>query len=166
MSPVAAPARAPRRAPARPASPREAPRRPDLYVVKPPATTKPAPSRTTRSAPSRSLIGIIAVGLLFLVLFAIAVLQTVLVQGQMHLDDLQQQISDQQAEAQRLRLEAATLSSPDQVVAAAQAMGMTVPMNSLSILKGSSFWWRQLALAAALLRESRCCMPARALSGP
>ena len=125
MSPVAtatAPTRAARPAPSRPRTEpsrtRRAPARPDLYVVEPIPTRSPA---------SKGRLGMIAIGLLFVVAFAIAVLQTVLVQGQMHLDGLQQQISDQQAEAQRLRLEAASLASPANIVAEAEAMGMVAP---------------------------------------
>ena len=122
MSPVAAPAR-PTRAPGRKQQPR--PARPALYVVEPAGAPAAIPS--TRRAPSRGTITIMAVAGLFVVLFAVAVLQTVLVQGQMQLDDLEQQISDQQAEAQRLRLEAASLTSPAHVVGAAQQMGMVAP---------------------------------------
>ena len=128
MSTATAPARAPRPAPSRPRtapSVRRAPaRRPDLYVV-PTTTRKPA---------SRGRLGIIAVGLVFVVLFAIAVLQTVLVQGQMHLDGLQQQISDQQAEAQRLQLEAADLASPSHIVEAAEQMGMVSAPNGVTFV--------------------------------
>jgi cell division protein FtsL len=74
------------------------------------------------------------VGLVFVVAFAIAVLQTVLVQGQMHLDELQQQISDTQAEAQRLRMEAAALDSPTNIVQQAEAMGMVAAPEGVTVI--------------------------------
>jgi hypothetical protein len=74
------------------------------------------------------------VGLVFVVAFGIAVLQTVLVQGQMHLDDLRQQISDTQAEAQQLRLDAAELESPTNVVQQAEAMGMVAAPEGVTVI--------------------------------
>ena len=128
-APLSKPSRPPGSSPARPRTApahRPAPARPDLYVVKPTAPPK-------RSA-NKGRLGIISVGLLFVVAFAIAILQTVIVQGQMQLDDLQQQISDTQAESQRLQLEAADLSSPTHIVEQAQSMGMVAAPSGLSFV--------------------------------
>lgn len=65
-----------------------------------------------------------AVGVLFSVLFAVAVLQTVLVQGQIHLDGLQAELAEAEVQVQVLRAEVGQLESPGRVTAAAEAAGM------------------------------------------
>jgi cell division protein FtsL len=64
---------------------------------------------------------------LFAILLAVAVAHTVLVQGQVRLDELDAQLSTEQARYQELRREVAELESPDHVVAAAREQGMVTP---------------------------------------
>jgi cell division protein FtsL len=112
---VAVAAPAPR--PARPAAPPAARPR-HLRVV--------APSERLRHrlTPATAVLATLAV---FGVLLAVAVAQTVLVQGQGRLDQLDAQLTVEQARYQELRLEVAQLESPERVVAAAQAQGMVTP---------------------------------------
>lgn len=98
-----------------------------------------APRRHLRSVPSRpvrtrgrrrvrpQVALTTAIGAFFLVLFGVALLQTVLVQGQIHLDGLRADLASRQAEAQELRAEVARLSSPEAIVAWAEAHGLVDP---------------------------------------
>ncbi len=56
-----------------------------------------------------------ALGMFFLILFGVALLQTVLVQGQIHLDGLRANLAERQTEAQLLHQEVAVLESPEHV---------------------------------------------------
>lgn len=120
MSPVSAPAHALSHAPERAPSPRLKPTpRPDhLRVV------RPAERRRARLSP---VTGVVLTALLFLLLFAVAVAQTLLVQGQVRLDELDSELAGQQARYQELRIDVATLESPERIVSAAQAQGMVAP---------------------------------------
>ena len=80
-----------------------------------------------RDRVSRRVALLIGGAVLFAVLFAVAVLQTQNVAGQMHLDRVQQDISDRQAQAQALRLEAAELAAPARIVGEAQRLGLSTP---------------------------------------
>lgn len=94
-------------------------RRPDLRVV---------PDGATRRQPAR--VGLFAgVGLagLFALLFAVAVLQTVLVQGQLRLDDLQSDVAEGQVRLQDLRSDVAELDSPARIVEWAEGQGLVEP---------------------------------------
>lgn len=71
--------------------------------------------------------GVLLTALLFAVLFAIAIAHTVLVQGQIRLDELDAQLTVEQARYQELRKEVAEMESPARVVEAAQALGMVAP---------------------------------------
>ncbi len=117
---VRAPARAAQRAPQhqpRPAT--TAPRRDHLHVVRPERARRP------RFSPK---VGVLITGLLFAGLFALAVVNTLLVQGQIRLDQLDGQVAEEQARYQELRLEVAGLESPERVVAVAQTrLGMVSP---------------------------------------
>jgi cell division protein FtsL len=64
---------------------------------------------------------------LFATLLAVAVSHTVLVQGQVRLDDLDAQLVAEQARYQVLRTKVASLESPDRIVEAAEAQGMVIP---------------------------------------
>ena len=64
---------------------------------------------------------------LFATLLAVAVAHTVLVEGQVHLDDLDAQLVAEQARYQELRTEVAQLESPARIVQAASEMGMVTP---------------------------------------
>lgn len=71
--------------------------------------------------------GVVLTGLLFLMLFAIAIAHTLLVQGQIRLDDLDARLTTEQARYQVLRKDVAEAESPARVVAAAEALGMVTP---------------------------------------
>lgn len=109
-----APAPQPRRSPA-PAAPRD-PRH--LRVV--------APSERVRRRLTPAA-GVVLTALVFVTLFAVAISQTVLVQGQIRLDALDGQLATEQARYQVLRKEVAEAESPARVVAAAEALGMVTP---------------------------------------
>jgi cell division protein FtsL len=66
----------------------------------------------------------IALAAFFLILFGVALLQTVLVQGQVRLDGLRADVTERQIEAQLLRDEVSRLESPENIVGQAEAMGM------------------------------------------
>ncbi|MEX2294242.1 MAG: hypothetical protein WD691_10690 [Acidimicrobiales bacterium] len=69
-------------------------------------------------------------------LFAIAIAQTVLVQGQIRLDALDKQLAVEQARYRVLRNEVAGMESPARVVAAAQALGMVAPDDLVYLQPG------------------------------
>lgn len=71
--------------------------------------------------------GVLLTALLFATLFAIAIAHTLLVQGQIRLDDLDAKLTVEQARYQRLRTEVAEMESPTRVVAAAEELGMVAP---------------------------------------
>ena len=127
MSPALAPVTAPRRHPRHAPAPAATPRRSHLRLVEPPARAPRRAVTAARPRVSRRVALLIASAVLFTVLFAVAVLQTQNVAGQMHLDSVQQDISDRQAQAQALRLEAAQLSAPERIVAEAERLGLTTP---------------------------------------
>jgi len=124
MAPAPAPAPA-RRATPRPAPPRD-PRH--LRVVAP---REQARRRLTPAA------GVMLTGLLFVMLFAIAIAQTVLVQGQIHLDALDKQLAVEQARYRVLRNQVAEMESPARVVAAAQELGMVAPHDLVYLQPGA-----------------------------
>ena len=125
MSPAVAPVTAPRRHQRHAPAPAPASRPSHLRLVETPARTRPVVVSTTRVNRRAALL--IGAGVLFSVLFAVAVLQTQNVAGQMHLDRVQQDISDRQAQAQALRLQAAELAAPERIVAEAERLGMLAP---------------------------------------
>ncbi len=126
MSPALAPVTAPRRHPRHAPTTAPVPRRDHLRLVEPPARA-PRAVPTARPQVSRRVALLIGGAVLFAVLFAVAVLQTQNVAGQMHLDRVQQDISDRQAQAQALRLEAAELAAPARIVSEAQRLGLATP---------------------------------------
>jgi hypothetical protein len=65
--------------------------------------------------------------MLFALLFAVAIAQTILVQGQVRLDALDAELTTEQARYQELRKDVAELESPERVVAEAKAHGMVAP---------------------------------------
>lgn len=71
--------------------------------------------------------GVLLTAVLFVTLFAIAIAHTLLVQGQIRLDGLDEQLTVEQARYQRLRTQAAEMEAPVRVVAAAHALGMVAP---------------------------------------
>lgn len=116
--PVAAPA--PARAPQRRPEPRIRPEaRPGhLRVVRPGERSR------RRLTPAT---GVALTALLFVTLFALAIAHTMLVQGQMRLDQLDGELATEQARYQELRTEVAAVESPARVVAAAERLGMVSP---------------------------------------
>jgi cell division protein FtsL len=85
-----------------------------------------APSERVRRRLTPAM-GVLLTGLLFATLFAIATAHTLLVQGQIRLDDLDSQLTVEQARYQELRKEVAEMESPTRVVTAAQGLGMVAP---------------------------------------
>lgn len=122
MSMMTSPAPAPALAPSRPVrAPLARPtrRRSDhLRVV--------APSERTRRRLRPSTAVAISV-LLFAIFSAVAVSQTLIVQAQVRLDDLDAQLSSEQARYQELRSEVARFESPERIVEAAHQQGMVTP---------------------------------------
>jgi hypothetical protein len=108
---VRAPQRiAPRRAPAR---------RPELRVVGPEA----APQRLRVAT-----VGALATVTVFGLLFALAMFQIALVQGQQHLDELDTKVQASQQRYEALRLQVAQLESPEHIVdEAINRLGMVPP---------------------------------------
>lgn len=126
MSPTLAPApaRTPTRHRPQPSAPDRTPgRRRHLRAVEsaPPAT---------RGRPKVHIILGLGVGVLFAVLFAVAVLQTVLVQGQVHLDGLQADVAEAEVRVQDLRAQVGRLESPARILDEAGARGM-VPSDGV-----------------------------------
>jgi cell division protein FtsL len=60
-------------------------------------------------------------------LFGVAVSHALLIEGQLRLDRLDQQVAEEQARYERLRLDVAGLESPERILADAQEMGMVPP---------------------------------------
>jgi cell division protein FtsL len=85
-----------------------------------------APSERVRRRLTPAM-GVVMTGLLFAMLFAIAIAHTLLVQGQIRLDGIDEKLTVEQARYQQLRNEVAGMESPARVVAAAQALGMVAP---------------------------------------
>jgi cell division protein FtsL len=67
--------------------------------------------------------------LLFGGLFGVAVSHALLIEGQLRLDRLDQQVSQEQARYERLRLDVAELESPERILTDAQEMGMVPPQD-------------------------------------
>jgi cell division protein FtsL len=71
---------------------------------------------------------------IFVTLLAVAMAQTVLVQGQVRLDGLDAQLTEEQARYQELRRDVAELESPERIVGAAHQQGMVTPDNLIYLL--------------------------------
>ena len=110
-----APARSPRPAAPRPTA---LPRGRHLRVV--------GPSDRVRRRLTAATGALLTAGL-FALLLLVAISHTVLVQGQVKLDAIDQQLVTEQARYQRLRNEVAAMESPARVVDAAQQLGMVTP---------------------------------------
>ncbi len=138
MSTLLAPGPASARGPARSASPSLPGRpagRPGVGPAVAPAEAPGQPARHLRVVEARRRrwrpsprAGLVATAAVFVALVAVAVCQTLLVQGQVRLDGLDAQLASEQQAYQRLRLEVARLEAPDRVVAAARdQLGMLPP---------------------------------------
>ncbi|HEY5888310.1 MAG TPA: hypothetical protein VIT24_11315 [Acidimicrobiales bacterium] len=119
-----------RRGATAPAQPRHrpapAPARRHLRPVPDTPVRRVRPEGRRRLRPQVALT--IALGGFFLILFAVALLQTVLVQGQIHLDGLRADVAERQAEVQLARDTVARLESPENIIGTAEGMGME-PMD-------------------------------------
>ena len=69
----------------------------------------------------------LSLGAFFVILFGVALLQTVLVQGQIHLDGLRADVAERQTEAAVLQQVVAAMESPGDIIRQAEAMGMVTP---------------------------------------
>lgn len=87
--------------------------------------------RTTERVRSRPRLrpglAMVLTASLFLTLFAVAGAHTLLVQGQVQLDQVDAELATEQARYQVLREQVAELESPDRIVAAAHEQGMVTP---------------------------------------
>lgn len=109
-----APARAPRPTPRRDSAAAPAPaRRPELYVVD-------APSRKVRT----SAVFAVATVVVFGALLTAASFHSLLVSGQVRLDDLNRQIRVEQEELQNNRLALASSQSPERIALEASRLGL------------------------------------------
>ncbi len=111
MAPPSGRSTAVARAPRREASPP----RPRLRVVREASRLRPG------------LIGTVVITLVFSTLFVLAFMQAVLVQGQLHLDQLDRQITQRETERAKFRIEVATAEAPERIQAAAAANGLVSP---------------------------------------
>ena len=92
----------------------------------------------------RSVAGIVfaSATVTLLALFAAAVFQTVLVQGQQRLDRLDRRVSQAQDQFDRLRADVAELESPERIVTVAHhRLGMVQPETVTYLARESSSRW-------------------------
>lgn len=92
----------------------EAPRRPALEIV-------PAPRRRL------GVLGMLVLGVVFVAALALVAFHAVLVQRQLRLDQLDQQVAEEEARYQKLRLAVAEMEAPDRIVAEASRLGLVTP---------------------------------------
>jgi cell division protein FtsL len=134
---VSTAAPAPRRSPRPVPRPQPRPASPTGRVAAPPAkvapTREPTQSPDLQVVPRRAsrvrlgAVGAIALVLLFGSMLGLAVFHSILVQGQLHLDQTNRQIEQEQARERELRLQVAQLAAPDRILAAAEQRGMVQP---------------------------------------
>lgn len=83
--------------------------------------------RRLRARRRRNLV-FVGVGIFACMLLGAVVAHNLLIQGQVRLQQIEAEVTDQQARYQKLRLEVASLESPERIVAAAQQrLGMVPP---------------------------------------
>lgn len=92
-----------------------APSRPRLHLVRQVGGLRPG------------IVGTVVISLVFSTLFVLAVLQAVLVQGQLKLDQLDREIRQRETERSRREVEVATAESPDRIQAEAVNHGLVTP---------------------------------------
>ncbi len=92
-----------------------APSRPRLQLVRQVGGLRPG------------IVGTVVISLVFSTLFVLAVLQAVLVQGQLKLDQLDREIRQRETERSRREVEVATAESPDRIQAEAVNHGLVTP---------------------------------------
>jgi len=135
VSPTAAATRTSRgnAAPARPRhQPDPAPVRRHLRPVPDTKVQPERPSSRRRLRPQAALM--LALGAFFVILFGVALLQTVLVQGQIHLDGLRADVAERQIDASILQEAVATAESPGAILQQAGDMGMVPPEDTTWLL--------------------------------
>jgi cell division protein FtsL len=86
-----------------------------------------APSERARRRRLTPATAVLLSALIFVTLLAVAVAHTVLVEGQVRLDELDAQLVEEQARYQVLRTRVAERESPTRIVQEAQEMGMVTP---------------------------------------
>lgn len=110
-------------APVRP-QPRPTPRRTEVSPRRHLRVVGPAEQVRRRLTPRA---GVVLTALTFVTLLLVTVAHTLLVQGQIHLDELDAQLRVEQARYQELRKDVAEMESPSRIVAAAEDLGMVMP---------------------------------------
>lgn len=113
-------------APAVRPQPRPAPRRTEVEPRRHLRVVGPADRVRRRLTPKA---GLVLTALTFVTLLLVTVAHTLLVQGQIRLDDLDAQLRVEQARYQELRKDVAEMESPSRVVAAAEELGMVMPAD-------------------------------------
>ncbi|CAN5852970.1 hypothetical protein BH24ACT3_BH24ACT3_04920 [soil metagenome] len=103
-----------------------------VQKVAPPRRLRAVEPAPPQPLPARLLAGLVVV-MLFAALFGLAIFHTVLAQGQVRLDHLDQRVDQAQASYERNRLEVAQLESPERIVEAARSAGM-VPASDITYL--------------------------------
>ncbi|MFP5254328.1 MAG: hypothetical protein ACLGI8_00575 [Acidimicrobiia bacterium] len=104
--------------------PRPAPRRTEVAPRRHLRVVGPAEQVRRRLTPKA---GVVLTALTFVTLLLVTVAHTLLVQGQIHLDELDAQLRVEQARYQELRKDVAEMESPSRIVAAAEELGMVMP---------------------------------------
>ena len=92
--------------------------RPPLRLVEPPSS---------KPKVRMGLIGTVLLVALFVGIFALAAMHTLVVQAQFELDRLDQQVSERLGELDALRLDVARLESPAAITEAAREIGLVAP---------------------------------------
>jgi hypothetical protein len=97
------------------------------------------------------LIGTVTITLVFSTLFVLAVLQAVLVQGQLRLDQLDREIARQEAERARFEIDVAGAEAPERIQQAAMDNGLVSPPDVVFLERASvtPLSEEQVAAAAA-----------------
>lgn len=101
------------------------PSRPPLRLVEPPARARRV---------SVGLVSTMCLVAVFVGLFALAAMHSLVVQAQFELDRLDQTVAARQDQIDARRVEVARMESPAAVVAAARDLGMVVPHDRLYLL--------------------------------
>jgi cell division protein FtsL len=76
-------------------------------------------------------VGVSLTILLFVALFGVAVSHALLIERQSHLDRLDEEVADEQARYEELRLDVAELESPERILADAAELGMVPPSETV-----------------------------------
>ncbi len=100
--------------------------------------TRPRPQLVRQVGGLRpSIVGTVFISLVFSTLFVVAVLQALLVQGQLRLDQLDQEIGQLETERARRVVDVATAESPDRIQAEAVNHGLVTPPDVVFLERAS-----------------------------